>query len=385
MLNYYKYFFFAAVILFSLNINSSGQTIGFISMDQAYDSNPFRDIETKSSWISAMNVGVQHNTEDFSLSYTGIYSRFDTFSERNYYWHQAALFAEKNNFQYGLMFEQTFNSIDYEVLNTNKYSGYINSYFNIGEFNFYTNLEGNLNYFSQLQELDNFNLDAGIKMQKSFESGTTILVGSIFHFKKYLTNIVVEDTTNQSVTTMGGPGSGRQGGYSLSEYEAPSVSQFQLWLRLAQSITNSTGLALQYQSRLIVGGTSRYFSGADYNYADESQIFDDPLGYENQSYGVELTQLLPLGIVLKGSYYKNKKDYATQGIYTDAENYDFLQLREDTRTNARVTLQKRIASKFFGSKNVSINFTYQWVNNESNSYWYKYESNYTGLGFSVNF
>ena len=372
------------IVLFLNNI-VFGQTIGFFSVDQALDSNPFRLPEAESSWISIINLGVQHNTEDFSLSYTGNYSRFDTFLERNFYWHQAALFAEKNNFQYGLLFEQTFNSTDYEVLNANKYSGYINSYFNIGEFNFYTNLEGNLNYFSQLQELDNFNLDAGIKMQKSFESGTTIIAGSIFHYKKYLTNIVVEDTLNLSVTTMGGPGSGRQGGYSFSEYDAPSVSQFQLWLRLAQSITNSTGLALQYQARLIVGGTSRYFSGADYNYADESQIFDDPLGYENQNYGVELTQLLPFGIVLKGAFFNNKKNYADQGIYINEEDYVTDELREDTRKNAWVTLQKKISSKFLGSNNISVNLTHQWMKNESNSYWYNYKSTYTGLGLSINF
>lgn len=362
-----------------------GQTIGFFSVDQALDSNPFRLPEAESSWISVLNMGVQHNSKDFSLSYTGNYSMFKAFTDRNYYWHQAALFAEKNNFQYGILFEQTFNSIDYEFLNSNKYSGYINSYFNIGEFNFYTNLEGNLNYFSQLQELDNFNLDAGIKMQKSFETGTTIIAGSIFHFKKYLTNIVVEDTLNQNATNLGGPGSGRQGLYSFSEYEAPSVSQFQLWLRLAQSVTKSTGLALQYQSRLIVGGTSRYFSGADYNYADESQIFDDPLGYENQSYGVELTQLLPFGIVLKGAFYNNKKNYADQGIYTDTLNYSTDVLREDTRKNAWVTLQKKFSSNFLGSNNMSVNLTHQWMDNESNSYWYNYKSTYTGLGLSINF
>ena len=373
-------------IFLFLNTVVFGQTIGFFSVDQSLDSNPFRLPQAESSWISVLNMGVQHNTDDFSLSYTGNYSRFDTFSERNFYWHQAALFAEKNNYQYGILFEQTFNSTNYEVLNTNKYSGYINNYFNLGEFNFYTNIEGNFNYFSQLEELDNFNFDAGIKMQKSFESGTTIIAGSIFHFKKYLTNIVVEDTLNQSVTNLGGPGMGKQGiNSSFSEYEAPSVSQFQLWFRLAQSITNSTGLALQYQSRLIVGGTSSYFSGVYYNYADESQIFDDPLGYENQSYGVELTQLLPFGIVLKGAYYNNKKNYAAQGIYIDADNYSTDELREDTRKNAWVTLQKRISSKFLGSNNMSVNLTHQWMENESNSFWYNYKSNYTGFGLSINF
>ena len=370
-----------AIIILGFNISLFGQTIGYFSIDQSLDSNPFRYLQAESSWISELGLGIQHNSTDLSLSYTGNYTRFETLLERNFYWHQAAIFANSKNFQYGLVFEQTINGIDYEVLNSNQYSGYVNSNFNIGDFNFYGNLEGNFSYYPQLEELDNFNLDAGLKMQKSFESGTTFIVGSIFHYKKYLTNIIVEDSISGSIINQGGQGINT----SFSEYDAPSVSQIQYWFRLAQSVTNSTGIALQYQSRLIVGGTSRYFSGVYFNYADESQIFDDPLGYENQNYGAELTQLLPLGIVLKGAFYQNKKEYATQGIYTDTENYVFDQLREDTRLNAWVTLQKKISSKFLGSNNVTIKLTYQWLDNESNSYLYNYKSHYTGLGFSLNF
>ena len=225
----------------------------------------------------------------------------------------------------------------------------MNKFFRWGDFNFYSNLEGTLNYYSQLEELDNFNFDAGVKMQRSFESGTTIILGTIFHYKKYLNNIFVEDSVTQS--TGGSPGQGGmgQGGQNVntiySEYDAPSVSQIQYWVRLAQSVTSTTGLALQFQSRIIAGGTSRYLSFIAFNYADESQIFDDPLGYENTNFGVELTQLLPYGFVLKGAYYHNNKDYSTQGVYTDSENYNFQQLRKDERKNAWITLKK--LRKFF--------------------------------------
>ena len=99
---------------------------------------------------------------------------------------------------------------------------------------------------------------------------------------------------------------------------------------------------------------------------------------------MELTQLLPFGIVLKGAYYNNKKNYATQGIYINEEDYGTDELREDTRKNAWVTLQKKISSKFLGSNNMSVNLTHQWMENESNSYWYNYKSTYTGLGLSIN-
>jgi len=377
------------IIMVVLYISSYGQTIGFFSIDGAMDSNPFRYIEEESSWISEIGFGIQPKVEDLFISYTGNYTRFEKIPDRNFYWHQAALFSEIKNFEFGVLFQQTLNTIDYEILNSNQFSGYFNTYFSSGDFNFYINLEGMLNYYSQLEELNNFNFDAGIKMQRSFETGTTIILGTIFHYKNYLNNIIVEDSVTQ--TTRGGTG---QGGHNpggqmassiYSEYDAPSVSQLQYWIRLAQSITNTTGLAAQFQSRIMVGGTSRFLSFTSFNYADESQIFDDPLGYENYSYGVELTQLLPWGIVLKGSFYRNKKDYMTQGIYTDLENYNFDKLRKDTRNNVGVSLKKRIAGIFLGSKNISLDLNYHWINNDSNSYWYNYESSYAGLGFSLNF
>jgi len=389
MLHKFYFCWQSLIIILVFNIFSYGQTIGFFSIDGAMDSNPFRYIEEENSWISEIGFGIQPKIEDLYVSYTGNYTRFEKITDRNFYWHQAALFADIKDSELGILFQQTLNTTDYEILNSNQLSGYFNSFFSSGDFNFYINLEGMLNYYSQLEELDNFNFNAGIKMHRSFETGTTIILGTIFHYKNYLNNIIVEDSVTQ--TTSGGSGQGghNPGGQIVntiySEYNAPSVSQLQYWLRLAQSVTKTTGLAAQFQSRIIVGGTSRYLSFISFNYADESQIFDDPMGYENYSYGVELTQLLPLGIVLKGSFYRNKKDYATQGIYTDLENYDFNQLREDTRNDIDISIKKRIASKFLGSNNVSINLNYHLVDNESNSYWYNYESSYVGLGFSLNY
>jgi hypothetical protein len=389
MMSKLRIFLNAIYIVIFLNVVSNGQTIGYFSIDAALDSNPFRYLEEESSWISQLGFGIQPKLGSMYFSYNGNYTTFDRLPERNYYWHQAALFSKQDNMEFGTLYEQTINGNEYEIFNSSNFAAYLNNYFSWGEFNFFSNLEGTLNYYSQLEELDNFNFDVGIKTHRSFETGTTFIFGTIFHYKKYLNNIYVQDSTAQSSGGTSGQGGMGQGGQMVnniySEYDAPSVSQIQYWARLAQSITTTTGLALQFQSRMIVGGTSRYLSFIAFNYADESQIFDDPLGYENQNYGLELTQLLPLGIVLKGAYYKNEKDYATQGVYTDAENYNFQQLRKDTRTNAWITIHKRFVGGFLGSENLTLKLTYQWLDNNSNSYWYNYQSQYMGLNFSLNF
>jgi len=187
------------------------------------------------------------------------------------------------------------------------------------------------------------------------------------------------------LTVLGGPGYGGKGkGYqTYSDMEIPSALQMQFDLRLAQSVTATTGIAVLYNSQFLLLGSNR----DALIYADESQIFDDPMGYESQSIGSELTQMLPWNMKLKGAFYYTEKNYTTQGIYLDEseDNYDESVLRNDTRKVAWLSLQKNIHTDWFGGSTITLDFTHQFMNNESNSYWYNYESNYSGLGFSINF
>ena len=138
----------------------------------------------------------------------------------------------------------------------------------------------------------------------------------------------------------GGGGGGGQGQYPIyTDTEAPSVSQLRLWLRAAQSITAATGLAVQYQNSFLLSGSNRYVAGITYGPNEESRIFDDPMGYESNSIGSELTQLLPGSILLKGAFYLTEKNYSSQGIYLDQENYDETTLRKDTYKSFWIRIQ----------------------------------------------
>lgn len=379
--------YFIAAIIFSSTV--FGQVVGFLSIDQSYESNPFRYPDEQSSLVSELGMGIQYDWHTFSMSYSGNFSRFETMMERNFYWHQAAGFGQLNNTQYGFTFEQNLNRNEYELFNLNIWSMYINQYFNLWDINFYGNINGELNEYKELEELDNYQIDAGLKLHKSYEIGTTIILGSMIHYKKYLNPNV--NITADTVTQSGGHGHGMHGNqqgyinYSYLESEAPTVSQIQLWLRLAQSITQTTGLALQARTRLLLGGTNRSLAGISYNYADESQIFDDPLSYESKSIGVELTQLFPFSMVLKGSYYFTEKDYSVQGIYLSFEVYDNTILRNDTQINSNVSLQRSFKYSLLGDAIVTLKLTFHYLNNDSNSYLYNYENQFINLGITMDF
>ena len=166
------------------------------------------------------------------------------------------------------------------------------------------------------------------------------------------------------------------------EVEAPTVSQLQYWLRIAQSLADNSGLALQYNARLSLSGSTRYLAGLPYEYFDESDIFDDPMGYELQSLGLEFTQLLQPSLTMKASVYAGQKEYTSQGIYLDELNFDESTLRSDKYRTARLSVIKNFSLGYAG---LSFILEYQWLKNESNSFWYNYTNHYANISVNLNF
>ena len=109
---------------------------------------------------------------------------------------------------------------------------------------------------------------------------------------------------------------------SFVDLENPSVMQISLWLRLAQSITQTTGLAFSYYNRTMLSGKDRFISGISYAYTQYSDVFNDPMKYESHSVGTELSKLLHQQMMLKLAAFYVKKDYSAQGIYIDEKSYD---------------------------------------------------------------
>jgi hypothetical protein len=398
-----------AIIVLSFSINLYSQWNFNMSLDQAYNDNPFRLPEQRESWISSFNFGIQKQLNDFFVNYDGSYNHFEAISERNFYWHQLQVGFGSQNTHFGLNVEQRLNQTDFNVYNYSMLTAYFNQQFHLAKFNWAWSNSAFYSNYSELSQLNNWELNSNLRVHRTFPSRTTLMGGTGIYFKKYTNSeqAIAADTTTNPISTstlgngrqgsggMGGTGGRRQGmignggGYFsqivYADFEVPSITQIRLWGRLAQSLTATTGIAVQYNYQNLLSESARFVTGISYNYNEESQIFDDPMGYKGSSIGGELTQLLFGGIIMKGAFYYRDKQYVSQGIYADEETYNESILRSDISKTFSLNIQRRVGINFRGGSDLILKLSYQWIDNQSNSYWYEYSNQYISLGFEFQF
>ncbi|MBC8180752.1 hypothetical protein H8E88_06470 [candidate division KSB1 bacterium] len=374
-----------------------------LSYDQEYNDNPFHLPEAESSWISSLQFGAEHESNKLTVGYYGNYSHFNNILDRNFYLHQLALFGGSDTTGWGFFGEQRINKSGYNIYDYKDLNGIFRHRFSIAGIvaNWQSKIQ--FNFYDQLSELNNWKLNSNLRFHKSFQTRTTIIAGVGVDYKNYLnssnlTEIESDTSLTNPTTEMGtgqGNGKGNGKGYrrgeengfltetSYVDLENPSVMQISFWLRLAQSITPTTGLAFSYYNRTLLSGQDRFISGISYSYNQESEIFNDPLGFESHSIGTELSKLLPMEVMLKLAGFYVKKNYSAQGIYIDEENYDESTLRKDKYKTFYFNLKKDF--EFIKGSTLALSLYYQWISNNSNSYWNNYKNNFCSIGLEFGF
>ena len=374
-----------------------------LSLDQAYNNNPFRLPEQQESWISSFNIGIQRDFDNFVMNYHGSYNYFEAIDVRNFYWHEAGVGFNSQKTNFGINAEQRVNQTDYNIYNYSMLNGYFNQHFQLAQFNWLWSNDAFYNNYSELSQLNNWEINSNIRIHRTLPTRTTLMGGSGIYYKRYTNSeqtVAIDTTSNQIMASIlgngkGGSGGGRHGmiggggGYFsqtvYADFEVPSITQIRLWTRLAQSLTSTTGLAVQYNYQDLLSESARFVTGISYNYSEEAEIFDDPMGYKGSSIGGELTQLLFGAMIFKSTFYYKDKQYVSQGTYTDAEVYDGSTLRSDINKTFWIYLQKRIGINFGGGSDLVLKLNYQWINNQSNSYWYDYSNQQVSLGLEFQF
>ena len=359
--NKLRYLSFIFVQLFF--VNSFAQWDFSLSTSAEYSDNPFRSPYPKATGINTFNLGIEQNSDALSFGYYGTYSKFSEINERNYFWHQLGFWNNTNNILWGVYAEQRINSLDYNFYNYESYNAYINYNNDFNSFYFSLNTAFSLTNYSELSDLNNFLGLINLQINRSFDTKTTLIGGINFNYKNYFnTDLSVDDIQFH----------GRSSTY---QKETAYVSQLNLYARLGQSITSSTGLSLYYANRNIVGGTAQIIRALDFVYGDESQYFDDPISYEGYTVSAQLTQLLPFEITFKGSYFYNLKSYPSQGIYTNFEVFDESIVRDDKQQILNFNLQKSFSLNEEETLSLNLSMGYQIIKNISNSFWYDYSAN----------
>ncbi|MCW8850701.1 MAG: hypothetical protein OQJ81_12035 [Melioribacteraceae bacterium] len=342
-----------------------------LATSQEYSNNPFSSPFPIASMVSSFNLGIEKDFSSLSLGYYGNYTNFANDDTRNFYWHQFGLWNLTDSTMYGFYAEQRVNTINYNYYNYSNLNAYYKRKFNFDGFTLLGNAAASYTDYSNLEDLRNILLNSGLMFNKSFETKTTLIGGVNFNYKNYVSS----DLKSTELT-----------GDSL---ESPSsnafTSQLTSYLRIAQSLTESTGLALQYSNQTILGGTANFIRQIDYVYGDESQYFDDPISYQGNSLSAQLTQLFSETMFFKINFSYASKEYPSQGIYESIDYYDELKIRVDNKTDLNLSLTKYFYTGKEEQNTLLLTLSYNMINNNSNSFWYDYKSNQVSLLLNYQF
>lgn len=361
------------VILFAFT-DSRAQVSFYLSTEQEYNDNPFRSSLPTKSFISSFEGGLEFDLGGIELGYYGNYINFDVIPERNYYWHQAAIWKNFENSTIGFFAEQRINKTDYNYFDYTNITGYYQTQFETDGFYFSLTPNLSLTKYNNISILDNFKASLNYSINHGFETGTTLIFGGGLNFKKYLDPVQTGtfsyyDENNLLI----------QGSYT--DKNVSSLTQILTYGRIAQSLTPTTGLAAQFTNRSIVNGFANQIKDLNMVYGDESEIFDDPVNYEGNGLAFELTQVLGESAAVKAGYYLNKKSYPSQGTYDALGYYDTGIMRTDTQNLFNLSIKKNFALGESEESTISVGLNYQYINNKSNSYWFNYTGNSVNLSF----
>jgi len=366
--------FFILIFSFFSFRNSQAQLSMSVSTDQEYNSNPFSSPAPIESVISSYNLGLEYEPNNWGFGYYNNYSQFLSIPERNYYWHQLGIWFASDNSMLGIYYEQRINKEDYSYYDYSSFDFYFKQKFSLSDFNFLLNASAAYTRYQELTDLNNFLFTTSIRSAKSFETKTTLIGGVVFNYKTY---------SSANSILSGKFGRGRNS--SITPTVDRSTSHFNIYGRIAQSLTSTTGLAVQYTNRNILSGLAKDASSLGVTYGDESQFFDDPISYGGYTYQIQLTQILPFETTLRGSYFYNSKNYPSQGIYLNAEDYDEVTKRIDNQQLFDLSLSKMIELSKNANTSLSISLEYQFIKNESNSFWYQYDTNKASININFQF
>lgn len=369
---------FFIIILFSISSLSSAQWSFKLSTDQEYNDNPFRTQLSTKTFLSSIDFGLQNNLESLSIGYYGSYLNFDVAPERNFYWHQFAMWKSFENSALGIYAEQRLNKDVYTYYDYTNITAYYNQQFNLENFFFTLSPNLSLTKYKNISIMDNFKGSLGLNLNRGFESGTTFILGGALNYKKYLNPTqsgiyTYIDENNLLVTE------------SYIDNNVSSITQLVSFGRIAQSITATTGLAVQFTNRSIFNGFGAFVKDLNMIYGDESEMFDDPVNYEGNNLSFELTQIFFEDVELKAGFYLNRKFYPSQGVYNALYNYDTGVMRSDTQNVFNLSIKKSISLEFLSGIDLSVGLNYQLINNKSNSYLFNYKSNSINLNLGFEF
>lgn len=236
-------------------------------------------------------------------------------------------------------------------------------------------------------ELTNFNFNEHIlALQTSYfaTTRTTLIARIQMNMKTYAPctyTMVVADTV--TTTT---PGHGPGGQSQTTTYvrtstqviteQSARTSQLVGYLRVAQGLTEKTGIALTVQYQATMKKESRYFL-SEYGAIPDDELFENSYGYEGPYGACMLTQVLPLNSKMRLSYSIQQRRY-TSLFVINSQNNALTEKRNDTRSILGIYLEKELGP-------LTLIALYEHIQNASNDPFYDFTNNALNIVCTVSF
>ncbi len=219
-----------------------------------------------------------------------------------------------------------------------------------------------------LDELNYAEHQLSAQLSKFLPSRTTVRGDISFGYRNN------RNPQGQSLGYGPGPFRGGRGRLTSTAVDpgVPDESQVVLGVQIAQSLSESTGLSLRYQSRLNPSGETYVLPGEESGYSDDADLFNDRYDYEGHEWTAKLTQQLPLRLrlILEGGFeIRNYGGREALDVGGDAIGDGVF--REDRTTFASVTFEQPMTPR------IDLGLWYGFQQNRSNDLYYDYDARHT--------
>ncbi len=337
-----------------LTQSASAQWSFRAAANASYDDNPLAVAQATSSNVWDFEFGVDRSIKRFGFGYTANYIHYGQLSSIDAVVGNGYGSLSNDISTIGIMVDHR-TSINEKLYDYVGITSVASHRFKLIGFISSAQLTGGLYQFPVLTERDRGSGSLLFNAARSLPTRTTVILGLGIGYTVYT------------------------GAFETDQQ--PAVVRQTASLRIAQSLTPSTGLAVQgYMRRLSGNSPSMYTIQEDsISYA----LLDDPSLYSIATISTELTQVLfNYALTVKLGAFHSKRDYLTQGSYLDESVYDEDEQRSDTQNS--MWLSATYALQALGP-DIDLKLNAQWSDNESNSYWYSYAGSYLSLGLQYNF
>ncbi len=382
------------ILLLSLASLTWAQVSATVDVSSYLDDNLFRSPEPTSDLLTntGLKLGFQQKESPLQLYYEGRFFLYRDLNERNFTLQSLGLnyFSpfgkdDRHGFYFGADLTMRINGQDYDYYNYSQFYAYANLNYNFNYFFFKTGYNFRYRNYSNFPDLTNARHYAFVQLNKPFPTKTTVILEADLGHKSF----------SGSEVTIYSAGSGGMRGFGrhLVTYypeettvtsQIPSMTHFILLARIAQSLHPKVGVFVQYRKQISLTDETDYLNSTAY-YQDE-ELYDDPFSYESDGVNGQLTWILPGKTRLKFGGGAISKRYISEHAFVSAEDSTGSGgLRADDGLNWFVSLQKTFYFKKNWIQALQFELNYNYIRNQSNSYWYDYKNTIIGGGITWQF